>query len=161
MDLERLGTIFTVFLAGIAAIAAMVFTVFLFTFLMDKISFCNTAVLTEEEMEERRNATRVTKQSGLAGLLKDERNRIYRVFFERRSFPYLQAPETTTATQMKEHHDTKEDMDVPQESNEDERNENKHVESGDSIVKESDIEDGQAPTCSICLCEYGKPQSHQ
>lgn len=134
---------------------ATVVAVYLFTFLADKISCCNTAVLTEEEMEERRNATRVTKQSGLAGLLKEERNKIYHFFFESRSFPYLRPPETpplvnTSISSIND--DTPTDMDHSRESNERELDEKKHA----TTVKEADMEDGQAPTCSICLCEYGK-----
>lgn len=141
MNWERIGASFTVFFAGVAAIVATVLTVYLFTFLTDKISCFDDAVLTEEEMEERRNATRVTKQSGLAGLLRDERNRIYCVFFERRSFPYLRPPETLMDN------DAPYNLDVGQESNEQEMDEIKQA-------NENDVEDGQAPTCSICLSEY-------
>lgn len=150
-----MATAFAVFFSGIAVIVATVLVVYVFTIMADRLTCFDAAVLTEEELEERRNATPVTIQSGLAGLLKEERNRIYRSFFEKRSFPYHKV----NNDHGKETNHGVVDLEVqPTQNIEEQRTIERDVatkEFEDTIPVDTTVEPC-TPTCSICLNEYGK-----
>ena len=83
------------FFAGTGMLIGIVLLVFLITKLYDKLcSYCTTNyALTPEELQERQNATSITKKAGLAGILPDEKNRTVRHFFTKRSFKYVVSEE--------------------------------------------------------------------
>ncbi len=174
MGAGRVATAFAVFFSGLAVIVATVLVVYVFSYMADRLTCFNAAILTEEELEERRNASRVTIQSGLAGLLKDERNSIYRSFFEKGSFPYSKTPATSQDENDTSGNDEQVDVEAQETVNPVEILSSEDVQGEtDTVDKESmqngaeattyqsidpcmAIDDEHSPTCSICLNEYGK-----
>ncbi len=155
----------------IVVTGGMVVIAYALSYLADRMSCFQSAILTEEELEARRNASDVTIKAGLAGLLSEERERVFRTFFESQSFPYHKGLERTVAKV-----DVARDVDLEAqtEHNKDEaRNqvdskiEKKNSEMGDDKRANNDDpldvvhaaetagEDRNEPTCSICLNAYG------
>lgn len=174
----RLFSGFVTFFSGVAVILAVVFIVYVVAYFADRLVCMNSAALTAEEFEERRNASPLTVQAGLAGLLSVERNQIFHAFFERRAFPYykstleeerkqdnvyeqqetdIEAQATIVAGDKKGKVSSKRgkgrsfvaySKGMEQESLRDEANEAEL-----DALSEDDV---NAPACSICLNEYGK-----
>ena len=165
------------FFAGLGIILGSILLVYACVFIVDRLAFFNTAILTAGELEERRTASTLTRQAGLAGLLKDERNQIYRTFFEKWSFPYYyKAPEGKEESRGNEGEDLegqskaesldgqiREDQEEPGDSNETSA---ALSSDGSKAVSAEDFaemgiaseDDGNAPACSICLVDYGMSQ---
>ena len=84
---------------GIAVVLGLVILVYLLTIVFDKYCcfFCRSEiyVLTPEELVERQHASDLTRRSGLAGILPEERVRVYRHFFSKRALVYAPGGETT------------------------------------------------------------------
>lgn len=181
MHAERIKFAVVVFVAGIAVISGIVVLVYSFAYLVDILGCFNSATLTAEEVAERRMATGVTIESGLAGLLADERARIYRFFFDALSFPY-QADNPTVKSKKRKENDLvcragDEDVvdadgscesshDLEEQQSEitthignrtrDAASDEKSVTCEDEMASvNGDAEERSAPACSICLIEYG------
>merc|ERR1711920_1163528 len=54
-----------------------------------------------DEIEERRTATSLIRQAGLAGMLSYERNAVIRHFFETSSYPYTKTADDDVESQVK------------------------------------------------------------
>mmetsp|Transcript_23959 Transcript_23959/g.42055 ORF Transcript_23959/g.42055 Transcript_23959/m.42055 type:complete len:261 (+) Transcript_23959:135-917(+) len=130
--------IFITLLAGIAVIIGVVVLVYLMSIVFDKYCCClqrtENYTLTPEELEERQRASNLTRRAGLAGILSDERSRIFRHFFTQRTLTYRKPP---TA------------------------DEGRGSEMGPSVscteeTSDGDDQEARDPTvaCPICLSEY-------
>lgn len=168
------------FFAGSAGVVGLGFLVYAIAYAADRVPCLQNGVLTAEEVESRRNASTLTIKAGLAGLLKDERDKVYRTFFERQAFPYEKAPkkdETFTEkikdgegtidleaqTEAKtEEPDVAGELDDAMEQSatvkEDVLDEKKaHDDPLDTMqAAGTGYEDLNEPSCSICLNVYGK-----
>jgi hypothetical protein len=82
----------TFFFAGLAVILALVIVVYLVAWIYDRASGSGEALLTPAELEERRVASSLVRDAGLAGLLSHEINRVTRHFFEESSYLYAKDP---------------------------------------------------------------------
>jgi hypothetical protein len=159
--------------AGSAATVAMVVIAYYVSYVADRMSCFQSALLTEEELEARRNASDVTIKAGLAGLLSDERERVFRTFFETQSFPYHKGLETTVAKVDK----VIKIVDLEAQTEHDKDGDGNQANStidrqisdmGDdtpainddplNVVQDAETagEDRNEPTCSICLNAYGE-----
>jgi hypothetical protein len=80
-------------LTGLAVVIGLVALVYMLTIVFDKYCCCfqrgEIYVLTAEELMERQHASDLTKRSGLAGILPEERVRIYIHFFSQRALTYV------------------------------------------------------------------------
>ena len=133
---ERIVAAFSTFFGGVGVIICVVALVWGIAYLTDRISLWRSGALTAQEYEER--------QSGLAGLLMDERSQIYRAFFDKRSFPYHKAAAS------KEEDRGTDDLEA-------QTPEGITDKIGESCSGELSIDDDAfAPSCSICLNEYSK-----
>ena len=126
---ERQSNASVIFFAGVAVILGMLLVVFT-VYIVGK----RRSSLSADEMEQQRIASTVMRDAGLAGLLKEERVKIYRAFFEKRSFPYSK-PDDAETTQ------------------EDKSGKGAKV---CNCETEDDGIESDAPACSICLNEYGR-----
>jgi hypothetical protein len=143
---DRTITAIVTFFSGLGVIIGVVLVVYTLAYLADRFSCASSGALTAEEYEERQNASLLTIQSGLAGLLTDERNKIYRVFFDKQSFPYHKPPE-----------EEMEDLEAQtQKKNNGTAKEEPSNKVEDQVSDELSIDDADAPSCSICLNEYRK-----
>jgi hypothetical protein len=82
----------TFFFAGLALILALVIVVYLVAWIYDRASGSAEALLTPAELEERRLASSLVRDAGLAGLLSHEINSVTRHFFEESSYLYAKDP---------------------------------------------------------------------
>eukprot|EP00526_Cylindrotheca_closterium_P001090 CAMPEP_0113645908 /NCGR_PEP_ID=MMETSP0017_2-20120614/24218_1 /TAXON_ID=2856 /ORGANISM="Cylindrotheca closterium" /LENGTH=375 /DNA_ID=CAMNT_0000557709 /DNA_START=135 /DNA_END=1261 /DNA_ORIENTATION=+ /assembly_acc=CAM_ASM_000147 len=73
------------FFSGLAVVIALVIVVYVVAWIYDRASGSAEALLTPTELEERRVASTLVKEAGLAGLLPDEKNRVMRHFFQESS----------------------------------------------------------------------------
>ncbi|CAJ1958846.1 unnamed protein product [Cylindrotheca closterium] len=73
------------FFSGLAVVIALVVVVYVVAWIYDRASGSVEALLTPTELEERRIASTLVKEAGLAGLLPDEKNRVMRHFFQESS----------------------------------------------------------------------------
>jgi len=131
------------FFGGFAVIIGIVALVYGVSVLADRLSCMNVETLTAEEIEQQRLASNVLRDVGLAGLLKEERVKIYRAFVEARSFPYSKPDAAETTPDDAE--TTPDDPETPQED--------KSGKDAKACNCETE-DDSDAPTCSICLNEY-------
>ncbi|KAG7370892.1 ring finger domain containing protein [Nitzschia inconspicua] len=79
-------------LSVIAIVLACIVVVYIISLLFDKYArYCGsgTYVLTPEELTERQHASGLTKRAGLAGILPEERARVYRHFFIKRALTHV------------------------------------------------------------------------
>ena len=137
---KRQSNASVIFFAGVAVILGMLLVVYT-VYIVGK----RRSSLTAEEMEQQRIASTVMRDAGLAGLLKEERVKIYRAFVEARSFPYSKPDATETTPDDPE--TTPDDPETPQED----------ISGKDAKACNCETEDdSDAPTCSICLNEYGR-----
>ena len=159
--------------AVIVVTVGMVVTAYAISYVADRMSCFQSAILTEEELEARRNASDVTIKAGLAGLLSEERERVFRTFFESQSFPYHKGLERTVAKvdkarivdlEAQTEHDKDEagyqvDSKI-EKKNSDGKGDDKPANDDDPLdvvqAAEAAGEDRNEPTCSICLNAYGK-----
>ena len=160
--------------AVIVVTVGMVVTAYAISYVADRMSCFQSAILTEEELEARRNASDVTIKAGLAGLLSEERERVFRTFFETQSFPYHKGLERTVAKVDKarivdleaqtEHGKDEAGYQVDskiEKKNSDGKGDDKPANDDDPLdvvqaAEEAAGEDRNEPTCSICLNAYGK-----
>ena len=77
------------FFSGLAVVFALVVVVYVVAWIYDRASGAPEALLTVTELEERRIASTLVKEAGLAGLLPDEKNRVMRHFFQGKSSAYV------------------------------------------------------------------------
>jgi hypothetical protein len=82
----------TFFFAGLAVILALVIVVYLVAWIYDRSFSTGEALLTTAELEERRVASSLVRDAGLAGLLSCEINKVTRHFFEESSYLYAKDP---------------------------------------------------------------------
>lgn len=73
------------FFSGLAVVIALVVVVYVVAWVYDRASGTSDGILTLAELEERRVASTLVKDAGLAGLLPDEKNRVLRHFFQESS----------------------------------------------------------------------------
>ena len=148
--------------AVIVVTVGMVVTAYAISYVADRMSCFQSAILTEEELEARRNASDVTIKAGLAGLLSEERDRVFRTFFEAQSFPYHKGLERKVAKVDKARIV---DLEAQTEHGKDEagyqvdskiEKKNSDGKGDDKPANDDDPEDRNEPTCSICLNAYGK-----
>jgi hypothetical protein len=154
----------------LAAVAAMILITYLFTFLADKILCVQSAIMTAEELEARRHASTLTIKAGLAGLLKEERDQVFRTFFEKQSFPYHEGGERKVGKVDEITVDLEAQADYGKEDDQSHKTEHPDFDPSDKVdethkcddpldaVQAVDTadEDVGGPTCSICLNVYGK-----
>lgn len=76
------------FFSGLAVVVALVVVVYFVAWVYDRASGASGAFLTPTELEERRVASTVVKEAGLAGLLADEKDKVMRHFFQENSSVY-------------------------------------------------------------------------
>ena len=163
--------------AGVAIILLLIVFVYAFAVLVDRISCLNASadVLTPYELEERRTATSLMKRANIAGILAEERVRVFRAFFEKRSMPYHKPKDDTT--EQKATAEAGHDIEAPKDSTVKTRQPkscSKDDAKGGSATKTAnadgeevektvssedgndDPDDAADKTCPICLNEYGK-----
>jgi hypothetical protein len=88
----QLQVVSTFFFGGLAVILALVIFVYVVAWIFDQASGSAGHLLTPAELEERRVASSLVRDAGLAGLLSHEINRVTRHFFEERSYLYAKDP---------------------------------------------------------------------
>jgi len=157
MSSQRIVTAVVTFFAGVGVIIGVVLVVYAVSYLADRFSCMGEGALTEEEFEERQNASEFTIQSGLAGLLTNERNQIYRALFDKRSFPYHKAP--TEDEKVTGKGEKAVDLEAQTTGTETEKessvdNHEDDDDNDDEASGELSVDNVNAPTCSICLNEY-------
>lgn len=164
--MTAVATGFITLLTGLAGVAAMVLAVYVFSYAIDRLSCFESAIFTAEELEARRYASTVVIKAKLAGLLTNERDQVFRTFFERQSFPFRR----DVAECGNDNHDDNEtivvDLEAQQEGDgerKDDPNDRNETE-GDALevvqpVKSED-DDAGGPSCSICLNIYGEQRRY-
>jgi hypothetical protein len=158
-------TIILNILAGIAVVLASVALVYITTLLFDKYaSLCHgdAYVLTPEELTERQNASDLTKRAGLAGILQEERVRIFRHFFTQRALPYLPGEDDDNHNSNKtENENVDSDLEAQKSPPDETISSAAPSASGESNDEnDQELEDlcmmeHHEATCPICLSEYG------
>jgi hypothetical protein len=156
------------FLASVAVFLCLVLLAYAVAYAADRISCFNVSqyILTPEELEERRTASSLTRQSGLAGILSSERIQIFRSFFEKRSYPYhkkkkVEDDDDDDIEAQKKDSDRKDEpikTDTQSTGKDsDESAEKKPKDSGTANETKAEDQNSEDPngTCAICLNEYG------
>lgn len=100
--LNRVKDIVVILLAGAATVLAMVLFTYLISIFMDRCVHTQYS-LTEDELEERKNASVLIRKAGLAGMTKEERIVTLQQFFSNRAYSYRtnEADSSTTANESK------------------------------------------------------------
>jgi hypothetical protein len=156
------------FFSGVASFLCLVLAAYAVAYAADTISCFNVSqyILTPEELEERRTASSLTRQSGLAGILSSERVQIFRTFFEKRSYPYhkkkkVEDDDDDDIEAQKKDSDRKDEpIKTDKQStgkNLDETTEKKtkYSETANETKAEDQNSEDLNETCAICLNEYG------
>jgi len=84
------------FFSGLAVVIALVVVVYIVAWIYDRASGSAEALLTQTELEERRVASTLVKEAGLAGLLPNEKNKVMRHFFQGHSKIYAKQHDIET-----------------------------------------------------------------
>jgi hypothetical protein len=156
--------------SGLAAVAAMILFVYFIIYVADEVLCVQSAVMTAEELEARRLASTITIKAGLAGLLKEERDEVFRTFFEKQSFPYHEAGEHKVSKVDEITVDLEAQPGCGKEDDQSHKTEHPDFDPSDQVDEthkcddpldaaqavETADEDVGGPTCSICLNVYGK-----
>jgi hypothetical protein len=166
--LESFRDAIILFFSGIGILLSLVITVYAFTCMLDRISCLNSSadVLTPQELEERRIASSLTRRAGVAGILIDERLRIFRIFFEKRAMPYEKTKDTKNEdddiesqkkyapeTLNRKWGDGHEDIDSSDKGST--QRDGNGAQDTDTQDESSDSEEDANAVCPICLNEYG------
>jgi hypothetical protein len=89
--LERGKDFIIIFLSGVATLLGIVLAAFVFSIVLDRWCCCfmsPMAIMTEEELNERRRASPLVRRSSLAGMLPGERTKTLRQFFGKIAYAY-------------------------------------------------------------------------
>ena len=161
---------------GAFMLLVLVLFVYLLFVVVDRLSCLNssTDVLTPHELEQRRSATSLMRRAGIAGLLTDERMRIFRHFFGERAISYqkmdgddddtkginetasngdddIEAQKTISQAEASE---TKSCADESDLKKKDEKPDNSTASTEEN--SNGDREEGPDNSCPICLNQYGR-----
>lgn len=163
-------------LAIVGVVLGMAGLVYIMTILFDKFTrLCrgdDVYVLTPEELVERQQASNLTKRAGLAGILPEERVRIFQRFFTERALPYKpgeergeessqQQDDLQTDTATAPNTSNMDDIESQQKQPKEEENNAALDPNNKSTDDDQELEDlcmteHNDSTCPICLSEYGK-----
>jgi hypothetical protein len=167
MDTVKSATI--VFFSGVAVFLCLVLSAYAVTYAADTTCCFNVShsILTPEELDERRTASSLTLQSGLAGILSSERIQIFRTFFEKRSYPYHKKKkveddddddieaQTMKDSDRKDEPIKTDTQSTGKDSDETAEKKTKYSETANETKAEDQNSEDPNGTCAICLNEYG------
>jgi hypothetical protein len=164
MDTVKSATIG--FFSGVAVFLCLWLVAYAIAYVAKTTSCFNASqyILTPEELDERRMASSLTRQSGLAGILSSERVQIFRTFFETRSYPYHKKKKVEDDAdddiegQTKKYSDIKDQpIKTDTQSTGKDSDESAPKDSETANETKADDQNSEDPngTCPICLNEYG------
>jgi hypothetical protein len=161
MVTNRVKNAVVLFFSGCAIILGLLLFVYLIATALDRLMcFTSENTLTSEELEERRVASNLTREAGLAGMLSSERSRVFRAFFEKSSFPYQKPSEDDDddiEAQKKKEDSEMELKDSSEMASKGVKEAKAQEDESESSV-ENEAEGGEnseGGVCAICLVEYG------
>lgn len=152
------------FFAGLGTIVALVLLVYSIAYVYDRCAGSYDNMLTPQELEERRIASTIIRRAGLGGILKEERNRAIRHFFDKTSYKYQKIETDENDVEAQKNDEPKID-DTENETNDTKESDKENDEIQDDSkenTKEGVLEEGNEEsldevaegTCPICLTEY-------
>jgi hypothetical protein len=167
MDTVKSATIG--FFSGVAVFLCLCLIAYAIAYAAKTTSCFNASryILTPEELDERRTASSLIRQSGLAGILSSERIQIFRTFFEKRSYPYHKKKKVEDDDDDDIEAQTKKDSDRKDEpiktdtqstgkdSDETAEKKTKYSETANETKAEDQNSEDPNGICAICLNDYG------